>query len=377
MNNIDPVKLTQDLIRCPSVTPKDEGAQDHLIKALKSLGFECHILKFGDVLNFFARRGTTSPHFCFCGHTDVVPSGDEESWTYPPFDALIVDNKIYGRGAVDMKSNIASFVSALSLFLKDNENFSGSISLLITGDEEAEAVNGTAKVLEWMKSTDNIPDVCLVGEPTSPKTLGEEIKIGRRGSLTGQIIVRGKQGHTGYPHLADNPIPKMAKLVDHLSSHMFDNGTEYFQPSALSFTTIDVGNKADNVIPEKVSAKFNIRFNDKWSAKTLQDKIVKILNEVALSYEIEFWSNAESFITKPGTLSDLVSSSVEKITGKKPKLSTAGGTSDARFVVNYSPVIECGLVGATCHQVDEHVDIDDIVALRDIYQLILKQYFLD
>jgi succinyl-diaminopimelate desuccinylase len=307
VNNIDPIKLTQDLIRCPSVTPKDEGAQEHLIKALKHLGFECHTLKFGDVLNFFARRGTEKPHFCFCGHTDVVPPGNEDSWTYPPFDALLVDNKIFGRGAVDMKSNIAAFIGALDNFLKENKTFSGSISLLITGDEEAEAINGTVKVLEWMESTNNLPDVCLVGEPTNPKNLGEEIKIGRRGSLTGEITVSGKQGHTGYPHLANNPIPVLAKLVDHLASYSFDEGTEFFQPSVLSFTTIDVGNSADNVIPEKGSAKFNIRFNDLWSAKTLEEKIIKILNEVSTDYEIKFWSNAESFITKPGPLSDLVS----------------------------------------------------------------------
>jgi succinyl-diaminopimelate desuccinylase len=372
---INAVNLSQDLIKCPSVTPKDEGAQQILIDHLNKLGFECHELKFGNILNFFARKGTKSPHFCFCGHTDVVPAGDPENWRFDPFSGTIDNGILYGRGAVDMKSNIAAFISALSIYMEEKSELNGSISLLITGDEEAEAINGTVRVLEWMKQTNNIPDACLVGEPTNPNQLGDEVKIGRRGSISGQITVTGKQGHTGYPHLADNPIPKLVKLVDALANHKFDEGSSYFEPSALSITTIDVGNPADNVIPEKGSAKFNMRFNDHWSAKSLEKEIKRILDEVSKDYQINFWSNAESFITEPGPLSETVINSVKTITGKTPRLSTAGGTSDARFISNYCPVIECGLVGKTCHQTNEHTPVKDIETLVLIYKDILHQFF--
>lgn len=375
MIEINPVELAQALIRCPSVTPEDAGAQQVLVDALTPLGFDCKNLPFGNIRNLYARFGTGTPHFCFCGHTDVVPVGDETRWTYPPFAAQIHDGLLYGRGAADMKSNIAAFAAATALFLSESHDFNGSISFLITGDEEAEAVNGTVKVLAWMKENGEIPDACLIGEPTSPNALGDEIKVGRRGSISGEITVTGKQGHTGYPHLADNPLPRLARMVDALASHKFDDGTEFFEPSALSITTIDVGNPADNVIPGKGRAKFNMRFNDLWSAKKLENEIRAILDKVTPDYEIRFWSNAESFITRPGPLSEITSAAVQAVTGRKPRLSTAGGTSDARFVANYCPEIECGLVGKTCHQVDEHVAVADIEKLAQIYAEILRRYF--
>ena len=375
MTDINPVELSQALIRCASITPADEGAQQVLVDALTPLGFQCETLQFENIKNTFLRLGDNGPHFCFCGHTDVVPVGDESRWTHPPFGAEIVDGILYGRGAADMKSNIAAFAAGTAMFLDENPEFAGSISFLITGDEEAEAINGTVKVLEWMHETGQIPDACLIGEPTNPNALGDEIKVGRRGSISGEITVTGKQGHTGYPHLADNPLPRLARLVDALASHTFDDGTAFFEPSALSITTIDVGNTADNIIPGKGMAKFNMRFNDLWSAKKLEGEIKSILDTVTTDYEITFWSNAESFITQPGALSDIVSAAVESVTGRTPKLSTAGGTSDARFVAQYCPEIECGLVGKTCHQIDEHVAVSDIEKLSEIYAEVLRRYF--
>lgn len=371
---IDPVELTQNLIRCPSVTPADEGAQDVLIDILKPLGFAVHDVTSGDVRNTFLRLGTDGPHLCFCGHTDVVPVGDETSWTHPPFAAEIHDGRLYGRGASDMKGNIACFIAALAVYLEQNE-LKGSISLLITGDEEGVATNGTVKVLEWMEQNDQLPDVAIVGEPTNPDALGDEIKIGRRGSLTGDITVTGTQGHVAYPQLADNPLPKLAQLVSVLASYKFDEGNTFFPATNLEFTTIDTGNSADNIIPEKAHAKFNVRFNDQWNADSLEQKIRDILDDTFKGYQLETWSNAESFLTEPGNLTDLVASAVKDVTGRMPELSTKGGTSDARFVQKYCPVVECGLINKTIHQVDEYTEIEGMENLVKIYQVILEKYF--
>jgi succinyl-diaminopimelate desuccinylase len=371
MNSIDPVALTQDLVRCASVTPKDEGAQDVLVRALESLGFICTKLKFEDIDNLFARRGIDGPHFCFAGHTDVVPPGDDGAWTSPPFAAAIVDGRIVGRGASDMKGNIAAFIAALSQFTPAK----GSISLLITGDEEGPAVNGTAKVLEWMEENGHIPDVCVVGEPTNSDRIGDEIKIGRRGSLSGTLTVRGVQGHVAYPHRADNPVPKLARMVDSLSSLTLDRGSAFFDSSSLQVTNIHVGNTADNVIPAQASARFNVRFNDCWTPQTLEMKIRSTLDKANVKYTLSLSYGADSFITKPGVLTNLVAHAVTDVTGRAPKLSTGGGTSDARFIQRYCPVVECGLINKTIHQVDEYVRIDDLQILEKIYLKILQGYF--
>ena len=371
---IDPVELTQELIKKPSITPKDEGAQDVLINALEPLGFDVFDVSFGEVRNTFFRLGNQKPHICFCGHTDVVPEGNPESWTYPPFKAHIEDNTLYGRGSSDMKGNIACFISALSAYLNENTP-KGSISLLITGDEEGPAVDGTVKVLKWMKENDHIPDFAIVGEPTNPDKLGDEIKIGRRGSLTGLVTLKGTQGHVAYPHLAKNPLPVLSKLAHALSSHKFDEGNEFFQATNLELTTIDTNNKADNVIPESAFFRFNVRFNDQWNASSLEEKIREILSSVDDTYTLQTWSNAESFLTKPGKHSEIISDSVYEVTNRKPELTTSGGTSDARFVKNYCPVIECGLINKTIHQIDESAEIADIYNLTKIYQKILEKFF--
>lgn len=368
---IDVVTLTQDLIRRPSVTPLDAGAIDIVIGELEPLGFTCTKLKFGEIENLFARRGTDGPHFCFAGHTDVVPPGDEKSWNHPPFGAEIADGKIYGRGASDMKGNIAAFIAALS----ETPPGKGSISLLITGDEEGPAINGTVKVLEWMAQNGHTPDVALVGEPTNPDSMGEEIKIGRRGSLSGTLVVRGVQGHVAYPHRADNPIPKLARMVDALSTLALDSGSAHFGASTLQVTNIHVGNTADNVIPGQAVAKFNIRFNDQWNAASLEEKIRDTLNAIGSDYVLTMHCGAESFLTQPGAFTTLVSDAVKAATGRTPQLSTGGGTSDARFIQKYCPVVECGVTNKTIHQVDEHVVIADLKTLQTIYRDILARYF--
>lgn len=371
------LELLQRLISCPSITPDDAGAQVLLADELTKLGFECHHLPFvdetGEVPNLFARLGTGAPHICFAGHTDVVPPGDADAWTYGPFTPTVKDGVLYGRGSSDMKGAVAAFVVAVAEYLK-KESPKGSISLLITGDEEGIAVNGTIKVLEWMRENDHVPDVAIVGEPTNPGTLGQEIKIGRRGSLNGFLSVKGVQGHVAYQHLADNPMPRLIKLVDALASHSFDEGSEFFPSSNLEITSIDVGNQATNVIPENGKAVFNIRFNDHWSSDTLKAKITEILDAVGGDYDIEFEGNAESFITKPGAWSEIVRDAVADATGHTPEYTTNGGTSDARFIVNYCPVIECGGVNESIHQVDENARVEDLENITKIYRQILERY---
>ncbi len=375
---MDVIELTQKLISCPSITPKDEGALVYLAEQLETLGFTCHHLDFGEgddhVPNLFARLGTESPHICYAGHTDVVPTGPENEWTYGPFNPHIEDGILYGRGASDMKGSVAAFTAAVSQFLSENKP-TGSISLLITGDEEGPAINGTIKVLEWMKENNHIPDVALVGEPTNPEHLGQEIKIGRRGSVNGTITVNGKQGHVAYQHLADNPLPRLSKMVTALSDHRFDEGSDFFNPTNLEFTTIDVNNATSNVIPDKGIAKFNVRFNDHWNGQTLSDEIRKILDNVSSKYHIDFSYNSESFITQPSEWTHLVQNAVEEITGKKPAYTTTGGTSDARFIVNYCPVVECGGVNESIHQINENTDVDVLKNISLIYQRVLKNYF--
>lgn len=378
---INTIDLAKALIACPSVTPEDAGAQAILKEHLKEAGFICTDLPFGGendeerIENLFARFGAGGRHLCYAGHTDVVPAGDESAWTYGAFNPRIQDGILYGRGASDMKGSVAAFTVAAIEFVKTYPDFDGSISLLITGDEEADAINGTVKVLEWMSNNSQIPDVALVGEPTNPSHLGQEIKIGRRGSLNGHITLKGKQGHVAYQKLADNPMPRLIRLLDILANYTFDQGNEFFDPTNLEITTIDVGNKATNVIPAQGKASFNIRYNNNWSKASLIEKIRSLLDATGYAYEITFEGNAESFITKPGAWSEIVAGAVQKVSGKRPAYTTTGGTSDARFIVNYCPVIECGAVNATIHQIDENAKTSDLEDLTRIYSEILKSYF--
>ncbi len=373
----DVIEITKELIKCPSVTPKDEGALVYLEAKLKALGFECYRVDFGEganyVPNLFARLGKKSPHICYAGHSDVVPSGSVESWKFNPFDPQIEDGILYGRGASDMKGSVAAFVAGVAEYLEDNKP-DGSISLLITGDEEGPAINGTVKVLKWMEENGHIPDVALVGEPTNPDFLGQEIKIGRRGSLNGILSVSGRQGHVAYPHLADNPLPKLVKILDALASYKLDDGSEFFPASNLEITSIDVGNRAENVTPEEGVAKFNIRFNDNWSGETLSSKVNEIIKSCGFDYNLELNVSAQSFLTKPAKWSDIVRKAVADISGNTPEFTTNGGTSDARFIVNYCPVVEFGGLNKTIHQIDENASVEDLKNLSKIFKRVLELY---
>ncbi|MUH04695.1 succinyl-diaminopimelate desuccinylase [Commensalibacter melissae] len=375
----DPVKLLQDLIRCPSVTPQDLGAQDILKTRLKKIGFEIYDLPYGEgndnVLNFFARYGTGKPHLCFAGHTDVVPAGNNH-WQHNPFQGVIEDNIIYGRGACDMKGGIAAFVTAVENFLSLQVNFTGSLSFLITGDEEGPGVNGTVKVLEWMKKKNHIPDFCLVGEPTSAQELGDVIKIGRRGSLNAVITVEGTQGHVAYPHLADNPIHKLMEILTSLTILPLDKGNKWFQPSSVQVTSIDVGNKTTNLIPATATARLNIRFNHLHNGNSLIGWIETQARRVAEHCQIDIVVSGEAFLTEPGNEVQAIRLAIEEISSVKPRLDTGGGTSDARFISNYCNVAEFGLVGQTMHKVNEAVPIEDLKKLSSIYTQFLKNYFL-
>ena len=377
---IDPLDLAQRLIRCPSVTPDDGGALDTLQKALVALGFECKRLKFDDndsppVDNLYARLGNKAPNFCFAGHTDVVPVGDLKGWTRDPFGAEIIENTLYGRGATDMKSAIASFVAGTSKFLQKNgADFGGSISLLITGDEEGPSINGTKKVLSWMEGVGEELDACLVGEPTNPRELGEMVKIGRRGSLSGSVKVYGVQGHTAYPHLAKNPLYFASKISNDLYNLKFNKKAKNFPISNLEITSIDTCNKASNVIPSNVEISFNVRFNNCYTSKEILANIKKIFEKYDCKFTINVISDNEPFYTPPDSFVKIFADSVKKITGKKPLLSTTGGTSDARYIKDICPVIEFGAVGKTMHQINENVFIKDLVALQKIYQDFILKY---
>ncbi len=369
------------MIRCNSVTPRDGGTLDILERALEGLGFRCHRLPFAEpgtdeVQNLYARIGDASPNFCFAGHTDVVPVGDREAWTADPFGAEVRDGYLYGRGASDMKSAIACFVAAAAKVLADHGGaVPGSISLLITGDEEGPAVNGTTKVLDWMRETGEVIDACLVGEPTNPTKLGEMVKIGRRGSLVGRLRVSGVQGHTAYPHLADNPIPRLMEMLAAITDAPLDAGTPHFQPSNIQITTIDVGNSATNIIPAEARAVINVRFNDEHTAKSLTEWLREKFDAVGSGYDLEVRVSGEAFLTPPGPLSELVAEAVKARLGVEPELSTTGGTSDARFIKDHAPVAEFGLIGQTMHKVDERIALADIEALTGIYADILTKYF--
>lgn len=380
MPPIDPVSLTADLIRCPSVTPEEGGALQLLDELLTKAGFACTRVDRGGIANLFARWGDKAHArtFGFNGHTDVVPLGDEAAWTMPPFGAEIKEGVMYGRGATDMKSGVAAFAAAAIDFVTDTPP-DGAVILTITGDEEGDAIDGTTALLDHMETAGEAMDVCLVGEPTCPNTMGEMIKIGRRGSMTAWFTVTGKQGHSAYPHRANNPLNAMARLMDRLASHELDQGTEHFDASTLAVVTIDTGNPATNVIPAQSRATVNIRFNDSHSGASLsawlQEEVDRVTTEFGVSVDLTIKISGESFITPPGALSDLVSTAVEAETGLKPELSTTGGTSDARFVKHHCPVVEFGLVGKTMHQVDECVPVAQITQLKSIYTRILKDYF--
>ena len=374
-----PLALAQALIRCESVTPADGGALDVLQGALETLSFTCHRLPFEEpgtarVDNLYARRGEGAPNFCFAGHTDVVPTGDRTVWTREPFAAQVEDGVLYGRGASDMKGAIAAFVAAVARFGAAGTG-TGSISLLITGDEEGPAVNGTRKVLDWLGDQGETLDVCLVGEPTNPEEVGEMVKIGRRGSLNGTLRVAGRQGHVAYPMLADNPLPRLVALLDALLALKLDEGTDHFQPSRLELTSIDVGNEATNVIPAAAAARFNVRFNDCHTGASLERTIRACLDAVGVPYDLATQVSGEAFVTPPGRLSAIIAESVAAVTGMIPALSTTGGTSDARFIKDHCPVAEFGLIGRTMHRTDECVPVEAVERLTDIYLGILQRYF--
>lgn len=381
MSGIDPVALARALIRCPSVTPADEGALDTVQGALEGMGFDCHRLVFSeegqpDIDNLYARLGTGGRNFCFAGHTDVVPVGDSEAWTHDPFGGVVADGILYGRGAADMKGAVAAFAGGVSRFLDGaGLDFGGSVSLLITGDEEGDAVNGTRKVLSWLKERGERIDACIVGEPTNPDRLGQMIKIGRRGSMTGRLTVHGVQGHTAYPAQADNPLPRLVRMLDAVTAAPLDRGSDHFDASNLEITTIDVGNPANNVIPAQGRATINIRFNDLHNSAALEGWLREQFDRVGGRYELVVRVTGESFLTPPGPLSDLVAGAVEQVTGLRPALSTTGGTSDARFIKDHCPVVEFGLVNRTIHQVNEHVEAADVDRLADIYAVTLAAYF--
>jgi succinyl-diaminopimelate desuccinylase len=380
----DPVALTQALIRCPSVTPEEGGALALLAGVLAGAGFEVHRPVFRedgtpDVENLYARYGSGNPVLAIAGHTDVVPVGALAQWTHDPFAATIVEGVLYGRGACDMKGGLAAMTSAAIAFVRDTPEFPGSIVFLVTGDEEGPAVNGTVKLLDWARARGERFDHCLLGEPTNPRTLGDMIKIGRRGSLSGRIVVQGRQGHVAYPDLAINPIRGMVRLLAGLELTPLDAGTAHFAPSNLEVTTLDVGNMAGNVVPAQASASFNIRFNDSWTPETLAAEIEARLERAAgneVRYEVTFLpTNATAFLTTPGAFVDIVADAAEAETGSRPALSTTGGTSDARFIKDHCEVVEFGVVGQTMHQVDECVRVADLHGLERITRRVLARYF--
>lgn len=380
---VDPIELSQALIRCPSVTPVDAGAQGVLEHALEGLGFTCHRLAFAEgggpeVLNLYARIGTEAPNFCFAGHTDVVPAGGEGDWSVDPFAAEVRDGRLYGRGAADMKTAIAAFTAAAARFLgQRGPQFGGSISLLITGDEEGDAVNGTAKVLDWLKDQNQVIDACLVGEPTNAENLGDSIRIGRRGAMNVVLTVNGTGGHAAYPELADNPIPRLMTMLAAIIDTPLDEGTGHFPPSQPVVTSVDVGNPVSNVIPATATARINIRFNDLHSGESLEKLLRQRLDGIGGDYDLGVRVSGEPFLVPPGRFSAIVAAAVEAVTGRTPEFSTGGGTSDARFIKDYCPVAEFGMINETAHKADENARLDDIRTLSDIYGAVLERFFAD
>jgi len=368
------LELSQHLIRCPSITPLEGGALALLETELVSLGFTCTRLDSGPVANLHARIGTSGPHLGFAGHTDVVPLGDANAWSVDPFGGIVKDDILWGRGSADMKCAIACFVSALKTYL-DSTPLKGSISLIITGDEEGDATHGTVAMLPWMKDHGHIPDLCLIGEPASTSSPGDKIKIGRRGSVRGHLVCHGVQGHIAYPQKADNPIPRMLKTLTALSSHVLDEGSEHFESSQLQITTVDVGNPASNVTPAHIEARFGIRFNTHHSGSSLKTWMESVCAEYAGSHTLEVTLGAEPFLTDDTVAIERISKAIEASTGTRPDLSTRGGTSDGRFLIHHCPVIECGMTEEMIHKVDEHVPLSHIEALEGIYLSILKGWF--
>ena len=384
MVNINELQLAKELIKFPTVTPIDAGIMKFLEKKLKTLGFKTKVLEFREkdskpVKNIYARLGNKGPNFCYAGHLDVVPAGNLKDWTVNPFKPSVKKGYLIGRGANDMKSSIAAFVSAVSNFIADKRDFNGSISLLITGDEEGVAINGTKKVVEYLKKKKEKIDFCLVGEPTNPNKLGEMIKIGRRGSMTGRLSIIGIQGHVAYPNRANNPSTALVQILKELKEIKFDNGTKDFQPTNLEITKINIDNFADNVIPGLANAKFNIRFNNKHSSNSIKKKINKIIKNISKKnkskFKIDYRVSGEAFLTKPNNTTYMIQDIIKKVTKIKPKLSTTGGTSDARFIRKIAPCLEFGLVGKTMHKVDEAVSLSDLKKLTKIYTEVLKNYF--
>ncbi|MDC3031006.1 succinyl-diaminopimelate desuccinylase [Candidatus Pelagibacter sp.] len=384
MQKIKELQLAKELIRFPSVTPVDAGIMSFLEKKLKKLGFKTKVLEFREknskpVKNLYAKLGNKSPNFCYAGHLDVVPAGNLKHWTVNPFKPTIKKGHLIGRGANDMKSSIAAFISAISNFIKNNSNFNGSISLLITGDEEGVAINGTKKVVEYLKKRKERIDFCLVGEPTNPSKLGEMIKIGRRGSMNGRLTITGVQGHVAYPRQANNPSTALVQILKEIKDIKFDKGTKDFQPTNLEITKINIDNTADNVIPGVAAATFNIRFNNKHSSSSLKKKINKVIKKISAKnkskYKVEYSVSGEAFLTNPNKTTFMIQDIIKKITRIKPQLSTTGGTSDARFIRKIAPCLEFGLVGKTMHKVDEAVSLSDLKKLTLIYSNILKNYF--
>ena len=384
MQIIDEVKLSKELIRFPSVTPLDAGAIIFLSKKLKSLGFQCKILEFKDkkskpIKNLYARLGNKTPNICYAGHTDVVPPGDYKNWSINPFKPIVKNNFLIGRGANDMKSSIACFVAAVSKYIKKNQKFKGSISFLITGDEEGEAINGTKKVVEYLIKKKEKINFCIVGEPTNPKRLGEMIKIGRRGSISGTLEIYGSQGHVAYPHLSNNPINSLISICEKLKKNKLDKGNKNFQPSNLEFTSIYVDNKAHNVIPSKATTQFNIRYNNLHSAASLKKKINTVIKNICkknkCKFKVIYKVSGDAFLTKPEKVIFMAKRIIKKITRINPKFSTTGGTSDARFIRKISPCLEFGLVNKTMHKIDECVSVTDLKKLTKIYHEILIEYF--
>lgn len=373
----DPVALAQDLIRCQSVTPADDGAQALLASVLEGMGFEVVHLPFGPAdaptPNFYAKIGTGRPSLCFAGHTDVVPPG--EGWAHDPFAAQIQDGRLYGRGIADMKGGVACSVAAIARFLQNN-TLKGSISLLITGDEEGPAHFGTKPVIEWLAARNDVPDFCLLGEPTNPSALGDTIKIGRRGSMNADIVVRGVQGHVAYPHLADNPIHRLLPALSELTGRCLDEGTKWFSPSSLQVTSVDVGNPATNVIPAEATARLNIRFNDCHTGAALTEWIREVVARHAPDSDVTVSISGEAFLTQPGPAVQCLERAVQDVTGRQPKLDTGGGTSDARFISQHCAVAEFGLVGATMHKRDEHVDVSTLEDLTQIYLTFMERFGL-
>jgi succinyl-diaminopimelate desuccinylase len=381
----DALSIAQSLVRCPSVTPADAGALGVLETILKEAGFETHRVTFGepgtaDIDNLYARIGKQAPHISFAGHTDVVPPGDEEAWSHGAFSGEVKDGFLYGRGAVDMKGGIACSVAAVLQYLADRGGKpKGSISFLITGDEEDISVNGTNKLLKWVAERGEKFDHCVLGEPSNVEVLGDTIKVGRRGSQSGTLHVDGVQGHVAYPHRAANPVPDISRLIIALSDEPLDHGSPQFQPSNLEFTSVDVGNSASNVIPGQARAKFNIRYNDNHTEESLrklvEERLAKACGNRIRARIVWEPSNSNVFVTKPGAFTDLAVSAIEEVTGRKPELSTSGGTSDARFIASYCPVIEFGLVGQTMHQIDERTAVADLEQLTKVYRAVLERYF--